>query len=423
MKLITVKILLLFFIVQSYAAVGTEDILSKYQPAEKIAKLNNELAFWKKKLDSSPNQQTYKVQLANAYSAMFATTAKIQDLKNAERLLTEVSHKKTTSPASILRALAHNYISQHRFCEAMDLVVQAYDLGTDRRASQLMLFDLYEELGDDGAQRNLLQQLSQKQDFNYLIRLAKWEDAQGRLDRTIALMKQAEAIAESGKQTAQIIWVYTNLADYYGHAGEIKLSKEYYLKALALNPADWYSMKGLAWITYSDENNSDGASTILNHIAPHSFDPGIKLLQAEIMEFSKLPLAAKDAYQEIAKEVSQPAYGNMYNAFLCGYNLNQSKKIGAAMIIAKRELEVRATPHAYDLLASVYYTKGEVEKAKQLSKEYIWNHTFEPHILKNQLQYFKGSTDPFIQKITEDIAETRYELGPLEYQKTFKRLE
>lgn len=419
MKLLSIKLLFFFFLTQSYADVLPVEVLEKYQPTKKITQLDNEVDFWKSKVKSAPNQLTFQVQLANAYSTKFATTAAIQDLKSAEYLLKEVSGKQNSNQASILRALAHNYISQHRFCEALDLVEQAHKLGSNRRASTLMLFDLYEELGDEGAQIKMLDQLSENQDFNYLIRLAKWEDGQGRLDRTIALMKQAEVIAESGKQTNRISWIYTNLADYYGHAGEIDLSRAYYLKALTLNPADWYSMKGLAWITYSAENNVVGATKILNHIALHSQDPGIRLLQAEILEFSNLQKAAKNAYYEIAKEVSQPAYGNMYNAFLCEYYLNQSQEIEKAMVVAQREINVRATPHSYDLLATVYYTKGEIEKAKQLSKKYIWNKTFEPFILKNQLKYFNESDESFIKEVTADILETKYELGPLTYQKTF----
>lgn len=419
MKLLSINIFLLFFLVQSYASMTTVEILAKYRPNQKIVQLNNELNFWKKKVENGPNQTTFKLQLANAYSALFATTANIQDLKNAEYLLQEISDQQTTNTAGTLRALAHNYIAQHRFCEAMDLVEKAYEIGSDRRASTLMLFDVYEELGDEGAQTSILKRLSDNQDFNYLIRLAKWEDSQGRLNRTIALMKQAEAIAESGKQTDRLSWIYTNLADYYGHAGKIELSKKYYIKALALNPADWYSMKGLAWIAYSDENNIVGATKILNHIVPHSADPGIKLLQAEILEFSNVQKAAKEVYGKIAEEVSQPVYGNMYNAFLCEYYLKESKKVEKAMVIAQREIKVRATPHAYDLLAAVYYTKGEIEKARQLSKKYIWNHTFEPHILKNQLKYFKHSDESYIKEITAEILETEYELGPLTYQKTF----
>jgi hypothetical protein len=109
----------------------------------------------------------------------------------------------------------------------------------------------------------------------------------------------------------------------------------------------------------------------------------------------------------------------MYNAFLCEFYLYQSKELKKAMIVAQREVDTRAIPHTYDLLAAVYYKKGEIEKAKQLSKKHIWNKTFEPKILKNQLKYFKHSNEPFIKKIAADISETSYELGPLTYQKTF----
>jgi tetratricopeptide (TPR) repeat protein len=394
---------------------STKKTLALYQPEEKIKTLKEEAAFWQKKVITSPEQLTFKSQLAGAHSALFGSTANISDLKQAEFLLQEVLQTQAIPSANTLLSLAHNYISQHRFCEAMDLVSTAYATGAERRACELMLFDLYEELGDDAAQENLLKQLSEKKDFNYLIRLAKYEDGQGRLDRTIELMHQAEKIAESSQQIGLKIWVYTNLADYYGHFGNIVLSKSYFQKALALNPADWYSMKGLAYIAYSYDGNAEGALSILQRIDDDSADPGIKLLAAEINAYTGLQKESAALEQEVANEVSGPAFGHMYNAFLCE-NYVANNQLDKAMAIAEKEINLRATPASYDLKAQVLFAKGDIEGARQLSKTHIWNKTFEPHILKNQLIYFKDVADPYLAQITQELQEAKFELGPWVYQ-------
>ncbi|MFK8101981.1 MAG: tetratricopeptide repeat protein, partial [Saprospiraceae bacterium] len=326
MKLITIKILCLLFALQSYAMMPeTQAILDLYQPTEKLATLKSEYDFWKKKSTAHPTQHAFKVQLANANTALFSATAELKYLKEAEYLLEAVRTAESNQKASTLRALAHNFISQHRFCEAMNLVLRAQEIGSEKRATDLMLFDLYEELGDDAAQKNTLAKLAEQQDFNYYIRLAKWQDGQGNLDQTIELMKVAEKIAETSKQTALKIWVYTNLADYYGHAGEIATSKSYYLKALALNSADWYSMKGLAWMAYANDRDPQAAIAILDKIATKSADPGISLLKAEILAYTGQTKAAHHKHNEVAKLVSQADYGNMYNSFLCEHYLQTNK--------------------------------------------------------------------------------------------------
>jgi tetratricopeptide (TPR) repeat protein len=387
-----------------------ESTLALFQPEAKIKTLQEELVFWQNKATAAPGQLAYKSQMAGAHSALFAATANIHELKKSESLLQEVLQ--TNATANTMLALAHNYISQHRFCEAMDLVATAYATGSERRACELMLFDLYEELGDDAAQDMLLKQLSEKRDFNYLIRLAKYEDGQGRLERTIELMHEAEKIAESSQQAGLKIWVYTNLADYYGHFGNISVSKSYFQKALVLNPADWYSMKGLAYIAYAHDGNTEEALAILNRIKDYSADPGIKLLTAEICAFTGKQKESASLEQEVASEVSSPAFGYMYHAFLCE-NAIAHNQLETAMAIAEKEINLRATPASYDLKAQVLFAKGDIEGARQLSKKQIWNKTFEPHILKNQLTYFKNVADPYIAQISQELREARFELGPL----------
>src|SRR5690606_18953473 len=122
-------------------------------------------------------------------------------------------------------------------------------------------------------------------DFDYLIRLAKWSDHQGNLDAAIIYLEKAKTTAESSNMKGIKQWAYTNLADFYGHAGRIHDSYNHYLKALELDPNDAYAKKGIAWIVYSYEKNPDEALRILNSVMKDYLAPDYYLLKSQIYEF------------------------------------------------------------------------------------------------------------------------------------------
>ena len=74
------------------------------------------LYFWTQKLEQQPSQYPYLSKIATVNNSLFSLTGEVQYLKNAETNLLEINQK--ASSAAYLRALARNYISQHKFQEA-----------------------------------------------------------------------------------------------------------------------------------------------------------------------------------------------------------------------------------------------------------------------------------------------------------------
>lgn len=388
-----------------------------YQPFQQIETQTKELEFWSNKLIAAPNQFAFKQQIAQVNESLFSLTANIKYLKASEKILSELSQEEIPGKASILRSLAKNYISQHRFQEALVTLEKALSNGQKRKDTKLMLIDVYEELGMENEQKKLLDEFAPVRDFNYLIRLAKWEDGHGRLDRTIDLMNEAEAIAKAGNQKARLSWIYSNLGDYYGHAGQIEQATASYKKALTINPADWYSAKGLAWIAYANQRNPKQALNILNLLDKTVSDPGIKMLKAEILEFQGSTKNAERLNQEIVKQVTASEYGAMYHHFLIHHYAASHSTINKALRLAQKEINARPVPAAYDLLAYVYYIQRDFTKARSISKNHILNQTFEPGLLLNQVYYFQNKDLPFLKDIKEEIIAAEFELGPLTFQR------
>lgn len=373
-----------------------------------------ELQFWEEKLEKEPTQFPYLAKMASAQSQIFQLSGDIDYLIHAEKNLIEVNARTNYMQSSYLRALARNYISQHRFKESLELLKKADIQGDKLKSTQKMLFDVYLELGNYQLAKTYLYKIKDVSDFDYLIRLSKWSDHQGDLQAAIKYMEQAMAISEASKVDGFMQWTYTNMADFYGHDGQIEKSYAYYLKALALNPYDTYAKKGIAWIVYSYEKNPNEALRILNSISEKHQAPDYYLFKAEIAEYQNNIKAKEANLNKYFKAVAHSNYGNMYNKYNAMLYAEELQQLDKALQIANTEIENRPTPQSYDLLAWTYYHKGNYVNALLIAEEHVVNKTFEPEVLYHLAKIYKANGKLVeAQDLKKDLLESAFELGPV----------
>lgn len=373
-----------------------------------------ELNFWTNKLKSTPNQFPYLVKIASAQTQLFNETGNINYLANASSNLERANQQTKYNNASYLRSLARNYISQHKFLEALELLKKAEENKQNLESTQKMLFDVYLELGNNNKAFHYLSQFRNIQKFDYLIRNSKWNDHEGKLDQAIFYMENATSIVERTKNKSLMEWSYTNLADFYGHAGRIKASYNYFLKALAINPSSAYAKKGISWIIFSHEKNSKEALRIIDAIATTYNTPDLFLLKAEIAEYENNTKVKEESINEYLTQINNPNYGDMYNKYnVLLYNKN-TETVPKAIHIAQREIKNRPTPLSYDLLAWSYFNSGKKSEALQIVENNIINKTFEPEVLFHVAEIYKANGEiEKAQKLKKELIESLFELGPL----------
>lgn len=377
---------------------------------------------WNTKIKPDSLQLSSFGIVAVQYNSYFQSTGNIIYLKKAEQALEKAVEIAAIGKADYYRALARNYISQHRFKEALDLAHAARRMGSGLKNTKNLLFDVHMELGNYHRAERYLDSIKDMADFGYLIRLAKWNDHKGNLETTIRLMEKAKVKAIDAKNTELMLWSYTNLADYYGHAGKIRASYDHYLKALSLDPLNAYAKKGIAWIVFSYEKNPKEALRILDSITKNHRAPDYFLMKAEIAEYmedDREKMNNLDRYFNIVKD---PAYGDMYNAQNAALYLTETMQYDRAMELAKREVNNRPTPEAYSLLAKVYYKMGHLEKAVEISDTQIHGKTFEPAILLQVAEIYKSAArTQQLQSLKSALSDAAYELGPA-YEQQIKKL-
>lgn len=373
--------------------------------------------FWKEKLQKDPGQYPYFIKLAASQSELFNATGEIEYLIKAEENLIEANRSTNYSQAGYLKALARNYISQHRFRESLDLLNAAEAIGEKLNGTHKMLFDVHMELGNYDKAEAYLDKIEDRSDFDFLIRFAKWSDHKGDLSTAITYMEKATQKAEITNKKGLKQWSYTNLADFYGHNGEIKKSYNHFLKALELDPNNAYAKKGIAWIIYSYERNPEEALRILNSITKQHRAPDYYLLKAEIAEFMNNEHAKKLNLESYMAAVSNENYGVMYNSDNVMLYAEEFSETEKAILLAHQEIQQRPTPQSYALLAWTHYNKGEYENALKIAEKHVVDKTYEPEALYQLAKIYKANgrmKEAGILK--KELLESAYELGPVTEQ-------
>jgi len=372
--------------------------------------------FWSKRLQVDSSGVGDIGPLAQAKSTLFKSTGNAQYLLDAETLLRKAVVISAHNKDTYVRSLSHNLISQHRFKEAKMLLEESYEAISNKRATELMLFDVHMELGDYEKADVFLGKIKNNKDYNYLIRLAKWSDYQGNLEAAINYLEQAKEIAESRNTKGLKVWTYSNLADFYGHAGRIKDGYEHYLKTLEIEPDNAYAKKGIAWIVYSYERDSKEAIRILDRVIKDHQVPDYLLLKSEMAEFEGNSIDSEQLKKLFISSVKKGNYGEMYNTYLIEL-LVETDPV-KAYEIALKEVENRATPETYHLLALTQLRNGKEKEALQTIELYVKDKTSEPMALYHSAMVYKanGMTQE-VKEIREELNDAAFELGPVLFQK------
>ena len=381
----------------------------------------DDFKFWEKKYEKEPNQFTYLVKAAASQSQLFKETGSIEDLTSAAQKLIKANERTNYTKVGYLRALARNYISQHKFKESLSLLKKAEAIGENLNSTQKMLFDVHLELGNVEEAENYLVKIENFKDFDYLIRFSKWSDHQGDLDNAILYLEKATKIAESTNDNGLKQWSYTNLADYYGHNGQIVESYNHFLKALQLDPNDAYAKKGIAWIVYSHERNPQEALRILNAISKNHQAPDYYLLKAEIEEYMGNSEAKAQNLQAYFTEVQNENYGDMYNKYNALLYAEDLKQTANALKIAHTEVKNRPTAQSYDLLAWTYFNQGDFAEALTIMENHVIDKTYEPEAMFHLAEIYKANGKlKEVKNLKKELLASSFELGPIVTQRVLK---
>ena len=383
--------------------------------------VNSEINFWQKKFDAKPNQITYLSQIASNYSKLFEITGNINDLYKSEELLLKSNEALKYSNVETIRSLGKNYISQHRFREALVIANKALAIGEGMIETQKLLFDVNMELGNYTKAQKNLNCLTDMKDFDYLIRISKWNDHLGDLKTAISFMEKARDIAITNDNKEFKIFAFSNLGDLNGRLGNIKTSYDYYLKTLAVEPNNSNALKGIAWIAFSHEKNTIEAKRIIDVVFKKYNSPDFYLLKSQFDEYDKNIVGKNKNLAAYFKMLTDHNYGAMYNKYNDLIYADNKSTASKALEIAKFEIVHDPTPDSYDLLAWSYYNLGDSKKALEIEEKYVVGKSFEPKLNYHLATIYKANNLlAKVAPIKKELIARTFELGPVLEQKINK---
>lgn len=373
--------------------------------------MQEELKFWNDRLMKNKKDEVSILKLAGLYAGRFKTSGLIQDIILSDSLYNLVLKNTPGGSVDIYHCLSANAITQHKFRLASDYAQKALALKDKKAASLLILTDVSLELGDYAKANRILKQFTNKNSFAYLIREAKVKDHEGQLDSAILLMEKAYGRVKGNKSLGQ--WTLSNLADMYGHAGRVEDAYQVYLSVLKTDPQDDYALKGIAWITLSNDHSTTDARTIVNSLAARKRMPEAHLMLAEIAAVEGNEIEKMDHLKKFASMVSHPDYKTMYHKYLATLEAEQFQNPNACIAIANTEIANRPTPQSYDLLAWGYYHLEDFKQALDIAKHKVEHQTFEPdaYYHMGMIYLANGEKDLASHYLKEALA-SEFELGP-----------
>jgi tetratricopeptide (TPR) repeat protein len=380
-------------------------------PNQALAKVNEELSFWKNRLAESPNSKTNLLRIAGLYSGRFQLNGEVEDLHRSDSIYNLILASTTLGKDNIYRSLAANNITKHEFRQARTNLQEALAIGDGKASSYLMLVDVNLELGDYPGAEHILKSFTNKKSFAYLIRDAKIKDHQGDLDSAIILMEHAVDRIKENKSL--FTWTMSNLGDMYGHASRISESYQAYLEVLKQDPDYDHALKGIAWIAVVHDRNTQEAKRILNFIDTRKATPDMHLMLAEIAEVENDAGEKKKQLELFTNEARNSKYGGMYNTYLAKLEAEEFSNPQTAISIAEQEIQNRPTPLSYDLLAWGLFHKGEYREALEIANKNVLNRTYEPVALYHMAMIYKSNgLEKEARNYFEQASESSFELGP-----------
>lgn len=401
----------------SYLQKSSADNSGAYQ------KLQKQITFWEKKYLEVPSSATYKLKLANLYAKQFKARGTINDLTYSDQLLGSALRGPLLKKSPVYHALARNAITQHDFQKAKEYINKALATEEGNKITPYIQFDVLMELGKGEEANKILGEIADKNSFDYLIRLAKWQDYIGQLPAAIETMEAVALDCKNRKNEPAWIWTMSNLGDMYGHAGLLKKSYQAYLKVLEKAPDHFHSLKGIAWIAYANDKQPEDAREILDFLASQNASPSYDLLKAELYEYEGDLAKAKQLRSNFFLEAQNQNWGKMYYSDLADLNLSEFENVDETIKIARLEIANRPTGQAYLLLAKGLIEKGDLKKAKSILEERVEGTSFEPNVLFGLANCFQKlgiqhkASDYYVQS-----QEGSFELGPLASQEIEKAL-
>ncbi len=333
------------------------------------------VAFWKAGADRDPRGALELRELASAYLALGRETGDIADAVRAEDAARRSMKilPRGNSPAAI--RLARALLAQHRFPEALEVALATAAI--DPQATRLVA-DIRLELGDyDAAARALDAVPVESDDMNYKALRARFEEIDGKPDRSLQLMREAGRLADERPDmpAETAAWYHTMIGHALIDSGKLDEGERACRRALEIFPRDYRAMTGMAEAATwrGDHRGAIDWGRRAIGVAPQN--PEALRLIGDAHAAMGETREADEQYRLL--EALAHSFPRIYDRHWALFCLDNGRDLDGALALAREDLGLRHDIHAYDTLAWACLKKGLYPEADRMMEKALARGTQE----------------------------------------------
>ena len=388
-----------------------DSLINHFTPTQLAITTDNNLAFWKKRMDSLPDNYVNGPKYASVLSSRFHLYGNIKDLLKADSLMKCSNEANQQKDPGIFRTLASFALLQHQFQQADSFLEKAVQIEGHTIPNTYLDFDIAFETGQYAKAGNLLKSLEKDKAYAWYFRKSKYDHYDGSLDSSIRNMQQAASKAADNKYLKQI--ALSNAADLSIHKGDLSAAYNLYRQSIKIDATDFHSIMGIGWIALVHDKNDTLAEKIFQFVHQHHDAPDALLKLNQVAE-ARGDIKLQQKYAgEFAKLASDKMYGNMYNKYLIDLYTGILNNPGKAVLLAEQETYSRPTPQVYAWYAWSLFCNNQKEKADEIFKGFVSQKPLEALELYYMGKMMQGLQKGFnAQQFFKAAYKNRYDLSP-----------
>ena len=399
-----------------------DSLITNYTLSLSANTSNNNLAFWKQRMDSLPDNFVNGPEYGSALSSRFHIFGDIHDLAKADSLFHRSTEANQEKEPGNFRTLASVAMLRHRFQEADSFLRRAIKIDGHSVPNTFLDFDITFELGQYPRAKNILNSLKADNSYGYLFRRSKFEHYTGNLDSSISCMMQAAEKAGNNNYLRQV--ALSNAADLNIHKGDLKEACKLYQQSISIDAADFHSIMGLGWIALVHDKNDSLAKKIFQFVRGYNKSPDA-LLKLELAAETRADTGIQKRFAiEFASQANDSVYGKMYSKYLIGLYTSILNEPAKAVILAEQEINNRPASQVFAWYAWSLFCNNQKDKAYNIYKGYVSGKPLEGLELYYMGKLMKGLDKGYnAEQFFKAAYKNRYDLSPAQLKDLQENLE
>ncbi|MEM9214556.1 MAG: tetratricopeptide repeat protein [Cyanobacteria bacterium P01_F01_bin.150] len=353
--------------------------LHSNDPETATQTLNQEIAFYRDRIQQSPSDGLDRAALAQTYLKMARATGQstwyLLAEQSARQSLTNLS---TNNPGATM-ALAQIAEAKHDFNQSIALAKEVLALSPNHEEAKALLVTSYLAIGETAKAHQIANQLvEQLPTLGSFTLRALTHDALCLKEDAIADFHQALALEEP-QETGSSAWARTLLGRFYAEQGELAQAKQLYQDALRLVPRYPLALINLAKLEtqqghyrkaqqrYSRVFTSEDYPAAFDHVATQGL-ARIKLLQGDRQAAEEKWAIAE---QQFRTHQDLDSFGHRQELARLLLTRGHQEDLPEALALMEQEITLRRDHKTLSLMAWVLSRQGQWDKAQSVIKEAI----------------------------------------------------